>query len=348
MGNLQNNKERPKKEPIRLKNKLLTTDFEIANYFARFYFHKQKKNPFVRKSLRDLKIQVRQMGEIKEDMTTPNNVLTKPFRPCELNAAIKQLKCKKSPGEDGIHPEFLIRMGPKAKETMLTLFNKICETSLVPKQWKVAIVIPVLKRANTLATLTTIGEYKSNPQDALARFQETQMAQVRAKAEAAAAAANLPSYYNPLSVNAAKMAEQQQKRKLLWSKKSRVNEAFVNSLLTHRCFPFFKDAKSNLWKTTSLVAGKGDSVAAAKFCKLMGIHDVGELNTEKPGASTSKAREQADLFRKLEQEYEQSRTLTHTQRGVGLGYSSAMTDFNAYSAMRQGGAGNDPDRLNDE
>ncbi|VDO02664.1 unnamed protein product, partial [Rodentolepis nana] len=67
-----------------------------------------------------------------EDIATPNNVLTEPFRPCKLNAAIKQLKCKKSPGEDGIHPEFLIRMGPKAKETMLTLYNKIWETSLVP------------------------------------------------------------------------------------------------------------------------------------------------------------------------------------------------------------------------
>ncbi|KAM3172875.1 hypothetical protein ACTXT7_013655 [Hymenolepis weldensis] len=109
-----------------------------------------------------------------------------------------------------------------------------------------------------------------------------------------------------------------------------------------------KDAKSNLWKTTSLVAGKGDSAAAAKFCKLMGIHNVGEFNGEKADASTSKAREQADLFRKLEQEYEQSRTLTHTQRGVGLGYSSAMTDFNAYSAMRQAGASSDPARLNDE
>ncbi|VDO10764.1 unnamed protein product [Rodentolepis nana] len=31
------------------------------------------------------------------------------------DAAIKQLKCKESPG---IHPEFLIRMGPTAKETM--------------------------------------------------------------------------------------------------------------------------------------------------------------------------------------------------------------------------------------
>lgn len=63
-----------------------------------------------------------------------------------------------------------------------------------------------------------VGE--SNPQEVLARFQETQMAQVRAKAEAAAAAANLPSFYNPMSVNAAKLAEQQQKRKLLWSRKA--------------------------------------------------------------------------------------------------------------------------------
>lgn len=61
---------------------------------------------------------------------------------------------------------------------------------------------------------------ESTAQEVLARIQETQMAQVRAKAEAAAAAVNLPSFYNPMSVNAAKLAEQQQKRKLLWSKKS--------------------------------------------------------------------------------------------------------------------------------
>ncbi|KAM3172874.1 hypothetical protein ACTXT7_013654 [Hymenolepis weldensis] len=77
---------------------------------------------------------------------------------------------------------------------------------------------------------------ESNPQDALARFQETQMAQVRAKAEAAAAAANLPSYYNPLSVNAAKMAEQQQKRKLLWSKKSDPSRDSKESASPHRVY----------------------------------------------------------------------------------------------------------------
>ncbi|VDO05268.1 unnamed protein product [Rodentolepis nana] len=87
LGNLQNNRERPRKEPIRLNSKLLTTDTEIANYFARFYSHKQKKNPFVRKSSRDLKMQVRQFGKIKKDIATPNSVLSEPFRPCELNAA---------------------------------------------------------------------------------------------------------------------------------------------------------------------------------------------------------------------------------------------------------------------
>nr|CDS33105.1 reverse transcriptase [Hymenolepis microstoma] len=37
-------------------------------------------------------------------------------------------------------------MKPKSKEILLTLFNRIWETSLVPTQWKVAIVIPILKR----------------------------------------------------------------------------------------------------------------------------------------------------------------------------------------------------------
>lgn len=112
---------------------------------------------------------------------------------------------------------------------------------------------------------------------------------------------------------------------------------------------FFKEAKSTMWKTTSMVAGKGDSAAAAKFCKLMGIHDNANPNgkTAPSSEALNQAREQADLFRKLEHEYEQSRTLTHTQRGVGLGYSSAMTDFNVYNAMKHTG-GSAPTSQEDE
>ncbi|KAM7535322.1 hypothetical protein Aperf_G00000093922 [Anoplocephala perfoliata] len=182
------------------------------------------------------------------------------------------------------------------------------------------------KASAIMASAVKLGE--SNPQEVLARFQETQMAQVRAKAEAAAAAVNLPSFYNPMSVNAAKLAEQQQKRKLLWSRKA------VDPSKEAK-----EEAKSTMWKTTSMVAGKGDSAAAAKFCKLMGIHESANPNgkTAPSSEALNQAREQADLFRKLEHEYEQSRTLTHTQRGVGLGYSSAMTDFSSYNAMKHAG-----------
>ncbi len=78
---------------------------------------------------------------------------------------------------------------------------------------------------------------------------------------------------------------------------------------------------------TSLVAGKGDSAAAAKFCKLMGIQ--GDLPASSGsrsadlGSAVAKGVAQADLFQRLEHEYEVSRTLTHTQRGVGLGFASA-------------------------
>ncbi|VDO14013.1 unnamed protein product [Rodentolepis nana] len=55
------------------------------------------------------------------------------FKIMETNISDDKVK---SLGKDGIKPQFLIRMGLKAKETMLMLFQKIWETSLVPNQWK--------------------------------------------------------------------------------------------------------------------------------------------------------------------------------------------------------------------
>nr|CDS26585.1 hypothetical protein HmN_000148200 [Hymenolepis microstoma] len=106
----------------------------------------KKVNLFVRNSFGDIRKQETKFDEIKEDAAIPHKVLTEPFSSHELNAAIKQLKCKKSPDDDCIHLEFPIRMGPKAKEILLTLFNKIWENSLVPTQLKVAIVTPKLKK----------------------------------------------------------------------------------------------------------------------------------------------------------------------------------------------------------
>lgn len=74
----------------------------------------------------------------------------------------------------------------------------------------------------------------------------------------------------------------------------------------------------------------------------MGIHDDATALKDDVeaisinGDAQKRAEEQAELFRRLEQEYEQSRALTHTQRGVGLGFSSITSvDYSAYSAMQQ-------------
>lgn len=72
------------------------------------------------------------------------------------------------------------------------------------------------------------GASNLDPQEIWARIQEHQGNQAKLKAEAAANAANLPKYYNPMSVNVTKMAEQQQKRKLLWSKKDAVDPIEVS------------------------------------------------------------------------------------------------------------------------
>lgn len=184
---------------------------------------------------------------------------------------------------------------------------------------------------NSMNGVSAMDGSRFNQMEVLAQIARHQEGKAREQAEAAAAAVNLPKYYNPSSVNPIRLAEQRQKRKLLWSKKTEAAE----------------NENSLMWQTTSMVAGKGDPEAAAKFRKLMGIHGT-DSNT---GASVltgtepmtnvvgedalRKAQAQADLFSRLEQEYEMSRTITHTHRGMGLGYSAAThIDYSAYAAMK--------------
>lgn len=97
-------------------------------------------------------------------------------------------------------------------------------------------------------------------------------------------------------------------------------------------------SKASLWSSTAIIAGKGDSAAAAKFRKLMGIHDSDAAeNCDVNDADAIRcAEDQAELFRRLENEYEMSRTLTHTQRGMGLGFgTSTHVDYSAYSATQE-------------
>lgn len=88
-------------------------------------------------------------------------------------------------------------------------------------------------------TTTNVPVQRLTAQDILDKIQKHQQEQAKAQALAAAAAAKLPKYYNPTTVNAVKLAEQQQKRKLLWSKKDGENTSSVSNSLFWKIRFFF-------------------------------------------------------------------------------------------------------------
>jgi len=105
------------------------------------------------------------------------------------------------------------------------------------------------------------------------------------------------------STTAAKLVQDIEKRKSLFSRKAQTAEP-----------------TGSVWNSTSLT-NDSDGKMTAKFKRLMGIKgaDTG-TPTEKPQSSN---RNQEEYLANLEKQYEVARTITHTQRGVGLGFGSS-------------------------
>ncbi|GIY31173.1 hypothetical protein CDAR_6092 [Caerostris darwini] len=142
------------------------------------------------------------------------------------------------------------------------------------------------------------------PQMALAKT----MAVMNAKAQAITGVP-LPTYYNPTAVNPIKYAEQVHKRKLLWLPKDKNKNE--------------EQPKNSVWNNTTFAQDQ-DGKMTAKFRKLMGIKST---DTEVPPPSESEdsvIKRQEELFQDLDKQYETARMVTHTQRGLGLGYSQTL------------------------
>ncbi|XP_064209387.1 arginine/serine-rich coiled-coil protein 2-like [Anguilla rostrata] len=156
----------------------------------------------------------------------------------------------------------------------------------------------VLNVAALLASGTQV-----TPQIAMA----AQMAALQAKTLAETGIA-VPSYYNPSAVNPMKFAEQEKKRKMLWQGKKEGDN---------------KSQTAELWEKLNF----GNKDQNVKFRKLMGIK--GEEEGDVPGAVSEEGlktlQQQEEMFRNLDVQYEMARSQTHTQRGMGLGFSSAFS-----------------------
>ncbi|KAH9422013.1 Small acidic protein [Dermatophagoides pteronyssinus] len=137
---------------------------------------------------------------------------------------------------------------------------------------------------------------------------------------------DIPKYYNAKMVNAAKLAQQAEKRKLLWGdNKSSANEKVKPSSTT----------SANVW-TNLKFQGEHGMAMTEKFRKLMGIKTADTSNQQQLLSSIQDdvkdsnhhnedivVANQEKLFENLDQQYSIARRSTHLARGVGLGFTAA-------------------------
>ena len=179
----------------------------------------------------------------------------------------------------------------------------------------------------------------------------------------------VPKYYNPSAINPLKYAEQIKKRQMLWSKPkpaasteqrepgcvsyvasagSIVPQNHPPQQVVHSTEKPVVEMRSqfsakpntssplkgsyNKWESTNF----GNDKANEKFRRLMGIKNAGSevaANTEDgDNNSSSQASNTSKYYADLEQQYEKARAITHTQRGLGLGFSGMVAAANAPSS----------------
>ncbi|XP_070619365.1 arginine/serine-rich coiled-coil protein 2 isoform X2 [Erythrolamprus reginae] len=182
------------------------------------------------------------------------------------------------------------------------------EKELVEKQKQQEIVAAAAATGGSVINVAALlaSGTQVTPQIAMA----AQMAALQAKALAETGIA-VPSYYNPAAVNPMKFAEQEKKRKMLWQGKKEGD----------------KSQSAEIWEKLNF----GNKDQNVKFRKLMGIK-----SEEEAGASGSvdeesykTLKQQEEVFRNLDAQYEMARSQTHTQRGMGLGFTSSMRGMDA-------------------
>ena len=70
---------------------------------------------------------------------------TRPFTAAELDIGIRVLKNGKAPGRDDIQTVLIKQFGPKTRDWLLSFFNNCTETKKIPKLWRQAKVVALLK-----------------------------------------------------------------------------------------------------------------------------------------------------------------------------------------------------------
>jgi len=82
---------------------------------------------------------------VKNKLLKPNPSLSSNFSSDELELAVSSMKPGKAAGFDDIFPEFIKNCGPATKNWIIDFMNDVLRTANLPKAFKRAKVISILK-----------------------------------------------------------------------------------------------------------------------------------------------------------------------------------------------------------
>jgi len=147
LARIQNDTPYGNKVPIHENNAVISSDRGIAHTFACTFSRAQKKGTYAIKRSKVVKGEYKTLkqnhGSAK--LAATEDIFDSPISDCELQAAIKQLKNRKSPGEDQIHAEFLKHSGKKQEPQYLGDFKKFGKQIFCLHFGKKTILVPVPK-----------------------------------------------------------------------------------------------------------------------------------------------------------------------------------------------------------
>lgn len=115
-----------------------------------------------------------------------------------------------------------------------------------------------------------------------------------------------PNIISPLLASA-RYTEQMQKRKLLWGNKKAEGEQ--------------QQTTNNRWEQTKF-SQDSDGKMASKFLRLMGMKDAPKVDEDETQKAPDSIKKQTEMLSSMEQQYEVARQMTHTMRGMGLGFGT--------------------------
>ena len=146
--NLSGNPDSPAPNEALLHNgKLITSPHKKADLFMNHY----AKVSSLKLSKKDREKKKELLKQIKRN--GPEEEICKDFEMHELQKAIKRMKAKGAAGPDDIPPTFLKNLGEVALTELLGIMNQSFQTGIVPKTWRHALIIPILKNGKSASKM---------------------------------------------------------------------------------------------------------------------------------------------------------------------------------------------------